>query len=237
MSLDVPSIIVRPLPNAVTYNLTALDRVTITLPPHSTWSSGLHWHQDHDEYLRVVQGRIRVVLGSEELVVGTGQPEIKVPRHAWHSWQRADADGEEVMVVERTEPVDLQKAVFFWNLNGVVLDAPALAARLAGLPSWLRGMLVDFWITLSLFVIFRRLDNFPVFLDAPRLVRQSLPWLGESDMVPRALQGVDWLCTHAMLWLATCAGRILGVAPVQRRYTPAIIFAQWHDEQSRVKRS
>ncbi|KAJ4155930.1 hypothetical protein LMH87_001152 [Akanthomyces muscarius] len=237
MSSDVPSIIARPLPNAVTYDLTARDRVTITLPPHSTWSSGLHWHQDHDEYLRVVQGRIRVVLGNEELVIDAGQPEVKVPRYAWHSWQRAEADGEEVMVVERTEPVDLQKAVFFWNLNGVVLNAPALNAKLGGLPSWLRGILIDSWITLSLFVIFHCLDNFPVFVDAPRLVRQSLPWLGESGMVSQALHGVDWLCTHVILWLAACAGRILGVAPVQRRFTPAIVYAQWHDEQSRAKKS
>lgn len=235
MTAEIQSVIARPLPHAVVYNLTARDRVTITLPPQSAWSSGLHWHQDHDEYLRVVRGRIRVTLGGETRVVAGGDPEVAIPRYAWHSWQRAEMDGV-VVVEERTAPADLQKAVFFWNLNGVVMDAPALDATLGRLPVRLRGVLVDFWITLSLFVIFYRLDNFPVFLDVPRLAQRFVPWLGGPG-VSQAAQRVDWFCTHAVLWLAAGVGRILGVVPVQRRYTPAPIFAQWCDGQSIVKKT
>ncbi|XWW96115.1 hypothetical protein V2A60_004085 [Cordyceps javanica] len=235
---DIPSVIVRPLPNAVTYDLTARDRVTITLPPRSTWSSGLHWHECHDEYLAVVRGRIRVTLGDgRERIVGAGEPEVKIPRRAWHSWRRADDDDDDAVVVERTDPADLQKAVFFWNLNGVILHAPALEARLARLPSWLRGLLVDCWVTTSLFVVFHHLDNLPVLLNLPRLCARHLPWFGPSMMVSRALHMGDWLGTHAILWLASCVGRVMGVAPVQRQYTPAPIFEQWHGDQSRVRKT
>ncbi|OAA54630.1 Cupin, RmlC-type [Cordyceps fumosorosea ARSEF 2679] len=233
---DIPSIITRPLPNAVTYDLAARDRVTITLPPRSTWSSGLHWHRDHDEYLRVVRGRIHVSLGGEKRIVGADEPEVRIPRCAWHSWSRADEDGE-VVVVERTEPVDLQKAVFFWNLNGVVLDAPVLDAKLKRLPSWARHLLVDFWVTLSLFVIFHHLDNFPVFLNAPLLLQRFVPWPEGKGMVSQVSQKVDWLCTHSVLWLAAAVGRVFGVAPVQRRYTPACIYSQWCEDQHKSKKT
>ncbi|ATY66261.1 Cupin, RmlC-type [Cordyceps militaris] len=232
---DIPSVVTRPLPNAVTYDLTVRDRVTITLPPHSAWSSGLHWHEDHDEYLAVVQGRIHVKLGDEECIVNAGQPEVHIPRHAWHSWRRAEADGNDVVVVERTDPADLQKAVFFWNLNGVVLDAPALDAKMTRLPSWLRGLLVDWWVTMSLFVIFHHLDNWPVLVNVPEILRPLVPGFGQS-MVSQVSQKVDWLCTHTTLGLATLVGRLFGVAPVQRRYTPASIFAQWGDGQDKNKK-
>lgn len=228
MSSNVPHIIVRP--NAVTYDLTARDCVTITLPPQSTWTSGLHWHEEHDEYLKVMHGSIRVVLGDEERTVTatpTNQPEIKVPRYAWHSWCRAEADGEDVVVVERTDPVDLKKAVFFWNLNGVVLNAPALDAKLGRLPAWLRAVVVDFWITLSLFVIFHHLDNFPVFLNAPAI-------LGHSNS-SNTWQRVDWLMTHTTLWVAALLGRIVGFAPVQKQYTPASVYERWHNDEGNKK--
>ncbi|KAJ3497070.1 hypothetical protein NLG97_g2175 [Lecanicillium saksenae] len=232
-SSNISSIIKRPLPNAVTYDLTSRDCVTITLPPQSTWTSGLHWHQDHEEYLKVVQGSIHVVLGDEEFIVSATaahQPEIKVPRYAWHSWRRAEADGDEVIVVERTDPVDLKKAVFFWNLNGVILDAPALDARLSMLPSRLRALVMDFWITLSLFVIFHHLDNFPVFVNVPALLDRFLPSLKTWHAASRAGKWLDWAVTRASLWLAACLGRILGVTPVQRRYTPASIYERWRNQ-------
>ncbi|KAJ6785594.1 hypothetical protein PWT90_00466 [Aphanocladium album] len=236
-SNNIPSVITRPLPNAVTYDLTQRDCVIITLPPQSTWSSGLHWHQDHDEYLKVVQGSILVVLGNDEFVVSataTHQPEIKVPRHAWHSWRRAEGDGEEVVVVERTDPADFQKAVFFWNLNGVILDAPALDTKLGMLPSRLRAALVDFWITLSLFVIFHHLDNFPVFVNMPSLLGRLMPALQKAHAVCRAAKWLDWLVAHTLLWLASCLGHILGMAPVRRRYTPASIYKRWCDENQKM---
>ncbi|KAJ4201677.1 hypothetical protein NW767_006765 [Fusarium falciforme] len=102
------TVIERPLPNAVTYDLSTTGQVKITLPESSTWSSGLHWHETHDEYLKVIKGTIRVQLGSTIQYISATeneQPEIKVARYVWHKWQRAGPDGE-VVVIERTEPDD-----------------------------------------------------------------------------------------------------------------------------------
>lgn len=246
MSSDtIPSIISRGLPNAVTYDMREPGSVTITLPRHSTWSSGLHWHEDHDEYLKVVQGSVHVLLnGIQHILTATGdhQPEVKVPRHAWHSWRRADLDGieeeqDDVIVVERTEPVDLAKKVFFWNLNGVILEAPALDGRLAALPQVVRGVVVDFWVTLGLFVIFYHLDNFPVFVDVPVLLGRYLPAFFMSlDSVLRIAQGAEWLVTHATLLSAACLGWVLGIRPVQQRFTPASVFAEWNESKLGVKK-
>lgn len=239
MSSDtVPYIIKRGLPNAVVYDLTAPGCVTITLPAQSTWSSGLHWHESHDEYLQVVKGSIRVVLGGETLTVTAAdndQPEIKVPKYAWHSWQRAEPDGGEAVVVERTEPADLQKSVFFWNLNGVILNAPEVDKRLARLPSRVRAVAVDFWVTMSLFVIFHRLDNYPVFFDEPRFLQRMRSSLGINWSFNVILRGLNWLITHSTLLLAAWVGWIPGAAPVQRRFTPAPVFAQWQQQRKPTK--
>ncbi|RSL59321.1 hypothetical protein CEP53_005863 [Fusarium sp. AF-6] len=161
----IPSVIDRPLPNAVTYDLSTTGQVKITLPESSTWSSGLHWHETHDEYLKVIKGTIRVQLGSTIQYISATeneQPEIKVARYVWHEWQRAVPDGE-VVVIERTVPDDNEKAIFFWNLNGVILDAPRLmsdpSSAVSRLPGRFRGLALDFWITLNLFVIFNHFDN------------------------------------------------------------------------------
>ena len=143
----IPSVIERPLPNGVIYDMSTVGHVRITLPKSSTWSSGLHWHETHDEYLRVVKGTIRVRLGDSRQVISAtdgNQPEIKVPRYAWHEWQRAAPDGEEVVVIERTDPDDNDKAIFFWNLNGVILNSPKLlndkASVVSRLPARLQGL-------------------------------------------------------------------------------------------------
>jgi hypothetical protein len=48
----VPNVIERPLPDGVIYDMSTVGQVRITLPESSTWSSGLHWHEIHDEYLK-----------------------------------------------------------------------------------------------------------------------------------------------------------------------------------------
>lgn len=233
---SIPSVIKRELPSAVTYDLSTPGSVTITLPPQSTWSSGLHWHESHDEYLRVIQGSIHVILGDEEHIITASdgnQPEVKVARYAWHSWQRASPEGEPVVVVERTEPVDMQKAVFFYNLNGIILRAPAWDSKLAPLPSRVRALLVDAWVTLGLFVVFCHLDNFPVFIDCVTVSRRLPAPLGASAVVRGMGRRVDWGITHVTLLFAACLGWLLGVRPVQRRYTPDAVFARWQDENTR----
>ncbi|KAJ4319925.1 hypothetical protein N0V84_006108 [Fusarium piperis] len=233
----ISSVIERPLPNAVTYDLSATGQVKITLPESSTWSSGLHWHETHDEYLKVIKGTIRVQLGTTVQYISATeneQPEIKAARYVWHEWQRAEPDGE-VVVIERTVPDDNEKAIFFWNLNGVILDAPRLlndtSSIISRLPSSFKGPAIDFWITLNLFVIFRNLDNIPVFLNAPNSLNTS------NSTVLSLLRGFDSLVSHAVLLLASWGGWALGVQPIQSQFTPADVYERWWSKrQSKVKK-
>ncbi|KAI1039538.1 hypothetical protein LB505_002613 [Fusarium chuoi] len=233
----IPSVIERPLPNGVIYDMSTVGHVRITLPESSTWSSGLHWHETHDEYLKVVKGTIRVRLGDSRQVISAtddNQPEIKVPRYAWHEWQRAAPDGEEVVVIERTDPDDNDKAIFFWNLNGVILNSPKLlndkASVVSRLPSRLQGLFLDIWIPLNLFIIFRTLDNIPVFLNVPDISR--VPHGRLRDL----LQNIDMATSHLILLVASCVGWVLGLQPVQRRYTPEDAYASWHSRQKIAKK-
>lgn len=214
----IPSAIERP--GSVAYDLSTPGHAKITLPPSSTWSSGLHWHEQHDEYLQVLKGSIRVRLGDTVQTITAGQPEVKVERNVWHEWRRAEVHGEdEVIVVERTEPDDGEKALFFYNLNGVILNGSTDVSGFAGIwvPESAKGLMINLWVTLNLYIIFAHLDNVPVFLDAPKL-------LGFGGA------GVSWLdriISHVILFLASRAGSVLGVRPVQRRFTPADDHDAW----------
>ncbi|KAF5242165.1 hypothetical protein FANTH_8797 [Fusarium anthophilum] len=234
----IPSVIKRPLPNGVIYDMSTVGQVRITLPASSTWSSGLHWHETHDEYLKLVKGTIRVRLGDSRQVISAtdgNQPEIKVPRYAWHEWQRAAPDGEEVVVIERTEPDDNDKAIFFWNLNGVILNSPKMLSDetsvVSRLPSRLQGLFLDVWIPLNLFIIFRSLDNIPVFLNAPDLLPVS------DNRLRGLLQNIDTVISHLILLVASWVGLILGLQPVQRKYTPDDAYATWKLRQKNFKKA
>ncbi|WZH49357.1 uncharacterized protein QYS62_010556 [Fusarium acuminatum] len=233
----IPRIIERALPNGVIYDMSTAGQVRITLPTTSTWSSGLHWHETHDEYLKVVQGTIRVRLGDSTQVFSAtegNQPEIKVARYVWHEWQRAGPEGEEVVVVERTEPDDNDKSVFFWNLNGVILNAPKMlnddSSVASRLPAGLQGPFLDLWIPLNLFVIFRSLDNIPVFLNAPDLFKVS------NARLRSLLKMVDWAVSHIVLLMACLVGRMAGVQPVRSSYTPDDAYAAWQLRQQGGKK-
>lgn len=161
------TVIERGPPNAVLYDLAESDQVKITLPVGSTWSSGLHWHAKHVEYLRIIKGTIRVVLGDQVHTVSAKDEitELRVERNTWHEWRRYDmAHGDDVVVVERIEPDDGQKAVFFWNLNGVIIKAQDLPCP-PYMSKLLHRLLLDLWVTLNLLTIFRALDNIPVFIN------------------------------------------------------------------------
>ena len=231
-SRSIPRVMERGAPNAVTYDLTTPQVVRITLPPDSTWTSGLHWHETHTEYLQVVRGSIRVRVGDETRILSAGQPEVRVDKYVWHEWQRADAGGEEAVVLERTDPADGQKALFFWNLNGVILRAPAMMdGLLPGFPEAVRRKTVDLWVTLNLFVIFAHLDNVPVFVDFPA------SWTGRMSRLPRTwLAGMDWFMSHLLLLWAKFLGRLVDVKPVRAAFTPDREYAAWIDSRSRVHR-
>ncbi|KAJ9151109.1 hypothetical protein NKR23_g3197 [Pleurostoma richardsiae] len=219
------SIIERPLPSAVIYDLCEPHQVTITLPIGSTWSSGLHWHEDHVEYLRVIRGRVRVRLGGSTRTIDAGT-EVRVDRNVWHEWSRAGPDGEDVVVVERTDPEDGQKAVFFWNLNGVILKAGEIAPP-PYVPEWVHDLLLDVWVALNLFVIFRYLDNVPVFLDVVGFLGRWGVAISEGSTIWLTSKGIDRVWSHLVLMTAGWLGWLFGIKAVREEFTPQEAIQRW----------
>ena len=238
-SMEQP-IISRPFPNAVIYDLSEPYQTTITLPPGSTWSSGLHWHESHTEYLQVIQGAIEVVLEGQTHIFRAKDPSpgsdgttVCIPRNAWHQWQRApgnvhsealganeNLEKHDVVVVERTEPADVEKSVFFWNINGAILSAESARKTykcpeeqrpplISTVVSMFQLAMIDTWMMFVLLLIFRDLDNFPVLLNL---------------RFPKQLKGIgrklDVLFTHCVLELAAFAGALCGIKAVRTEFTP-----------------
>lgn len=228
-TLSDENVIRRDLPNAVIYDLSQPHHVTITLPSHSTWSSGLHWHETHTEYLKVIRGSILVRLGTRSVVLSAttdDQPEVKVDRHVWHEWRRAEPD-DLVIVEERTSPADHDKALFFWNLNGVIKNAPRMSRSkmIVLVPGQVRGWLLDMIVTLKLFVIFHHLDNFPVLLNAPTLAQDAS--IAQSSNIRATFSRVDYILTHIILYIASWMGLAFGMKPVYEEYTPNSLYSSW----------
>lgn len=80
-------------------------KTTIALPRGSAWTSGLHFHASHTEYLRLVKGAILVQLGGQIKLIsalkgGEVDPSsgellreglvVEVPRFARHNWGRLE---------------------------------------------------------------------------------------------------------------------------------------------------
>jgi uncharacterized RmlC-like cupin family protein len=224
------TIITRGLPNAVVYNLSDQFQTTITLPPGSTWTSGLHWHETHTEYLRLVKGTIRVQLGNTTSIISadaTTEPvEVKVDRFVWHEWSRAVPHGEEVIVIERTDPADHEKHLFFYNLNGVILQAQRMT-KPELLPAWLFGLIMDFWVTFNLFLIFCTLDNFPSFLNLPGRLQQRGITLKEESATLRAVRTVEMHISHIVLGTASLVGSMISLQAVKENFTPQELYHDW----------
>ncbi|KAK3374574.1 Cupin, RmlC-type [Podospora didyma] len=236
---EIPSIITRPFPNAVTYDLSTPNQVTITLPLKSIWSSGLHWHETHTEYLRLVKGKIRVRLGDETSIIHASPQaiEIRIDRKVWHEWSRVppdnedgsgEEDDEDVVVIERTDPADGAKAIFFWNLNGVILKAQR-SVKPSLLPPWLFGVLMECWVTLNLFTIFATLDNVPVLLGVRdgMLKRRRSSVVAVHSWTDWLLMWVEWTWAHATLKVALTVARLVGAEPVSKEFTPLREYNDW----------
>lgn len=223
------TIIKRDAPDAVFYDLSEPHQVTITLPPSSTWSSGLHWHERHVEYLHVIKGSVQVTLDSQVRTVSAtdAETEVRVERNVWHEWRRADIEGDEdVVVVERTDPEDGEKAVFFWNLNGVILRAQGLTCP-PYMPKLLHSILLDAWVTLSLFAIFRGLDNIPVFVNVLQAFSKRGFVFADKTLGHNVLRGVDLVISRIILLLASSISLLFGIRAVREEFTPDEVRQNW----------
>lgn len=254
-------IIQRDPPNAVVYDLSEPDQVTIILPARSTWTSGLHWHENHVEYLRVINGSVQITLGDQVRVVSAADGEIRVDRNVWHEWRRADLEGGgDVVVVERTDPADGDKAVFFWNLNGVIIlhtqqqqqqqdgqhqhhqqhhqqqQQQGLACP-PYLPRRLHGILLDFWVTLTLFSIFYHLDNIPVFANVPQAFAARGFTFTDGTLGHTLLQSIDRFISHLIIFVASRVAWLLGIVPVHDSFTPKEVYQRWIERRGAAKKT
>jgi hypothetical protein len=240
-------------------------KTTIALPRHSTWTSGLHFHTQHTEYLRLLRGCIFVYLDGEVKILsakaggdvgryGTRRVkeglEVEVPRYARHNWGRAkeymqtngisgckprreqeieDLD-EDVVVEEWTDPADLGKPLFFWNLNGVI-TAPStyMSAR----QNVGRVALGSWWIPFQLFVIFWDLDNWPVLLNMLNALEYHWPvFLRVRYRMPdwpmrvcsRLERWLEYLMTLIVLGAAKLLGLVLGIRAVEKSRMPVDLW-------------
>lgn len=212
-------IIERPGPESVIYNLTTSLETEITLPTGSTWSSGLHWHERHTEYLRVVQGRVKVVLEGEEMIIDAKSSSsiitVTVPKGARHAWSRADAAfGDDVVVIESTDPADSEKQVFFWCVNGTVLEG---VFNIKSSSSSVGKMFYDWLLWWRLCLVFRELDNWPVVLDTGI-------W---SKAVPGVRTMEAWI-TWVILALTMFLGSLCGMRGVRQEFLPEEVWDRWY---------
>ncbi|KAH6865872.1 hypothetical protein BKA58DRAFT_321293 [Alternaria rosae] len=261
--------ITRPGPSAVTYHIPvspSFSRTTISLPCHSTWTSGLHFHTQHTEYLHLVRGSIFVYLDGQTRILSAaaggavsvyGSNKIKdsdgprlviqIPKYARHNWGRAreylashrpscvrpryplDID-DEVVVEEWTDPADGGKALFFWNLNGIVMQKQYSGA-LPPLQHLARWVLGRWWVEFQLWNVFWELDNWPVVLGLRGVFGEGWDRLPELLWVERGKRKVEgwleWLVTLVLLGLARGVGWIVRVRAVEKERTPVALWEEY----------
>ncbi|PVH85722.1 hypothetical protein DL98DRAFT_650684 [Cadophora sp. DSE1049] len=225
-------------PSSVTYEVPSppysSQYTTITLPVGSTWTSGLHWHETHTEYLQVLSGAALITLNHVTRIYTAADGVVTVPRYARHEWQRASRVGElgldfglsssaasssgvqtqnsrlemlveqDLIVREWTSPTDGQKEIFFRNLSGIIAHA-------------IEHKHTDWYLTLQLWVLFAKLDNWPVLFQASNI--PVVGWWLERLSLGRVL---EWVICHVLLWGAVVIGRVLGIKGTWMEYTPVL---------------
>jgi quercetin dioxygenase-like cupin family protein len=198
-------------PGHVTYTLplpsSSSSVITITLPPLSSWTSGLHWHETHTEYLNVVKGSALVTVDGVSRTYTERSGVITIPPFTRHEWSRSPSSSlyfnrdsecedpeDDVVVQEWTDPADGEKEAFFRNLNGIIADEEK-RSRESG------KSIGGWWLNLQLGAIFWEFDNWPVLIGGPK-------WLQL------------WV-THIVLRIAVLVGRcIWGLKGRYGEYTP-----------------
>lgn len=85
--------------------------VRATIPVGSKFQIGAHWHEEYDEYMRVLSGRGKIRLGDSWKVYSAADGDILIKRGVVHDIKRADVDeddgdgeGEDFVWEEWTEP-------------------------------------------------------------------------------------------------------------------------------------
>lgn len=178
---------------AVTYDLSTPNLTIITISPSSAWTSGPHWHETHTEYLSIIRGAALVTLGKSTWIHTPSDGMIEIPRGQVHEWRRGpDADPEDLVVQEWTDPADGQKEVFFRMLNSFLTEPEPTKMHASVWPSFVEGWLERYVITMQLFVIFATCDNWPVMFGQEGAFGSVLTHLvlGTMGMLGQLLLGL-----------------------------------------------
>ncbi|KAJ3930984.1 MAG: hypothetical protein NXY57DRAFT_941232 [Lentinula lateritia] len=113
------------------------------LPDDKILKVPIHWHENHDEIITVLEGKLKVILSGEIIICTPESGEALVPRGAPHSLE--SFKGVPCVFTERTNPKDFDtKELFFRNF----FDLPG-GPDSAGL--------------LSIMQVFYHGDMYPVF--------------------------------------------------------------------------
>ncbi|KAF8893020.1 hypothetical protein BD779DRAFT_1508385 [Infundibulicybe gibba] len=74
----------------------------------------LHWHETHDEYIHVLEGRLEITLGSHIKSYDHHDGPVCIRKGVVHGLR--SARGVRCVFEEKTEPMDEHKEIFFRNL-------------------------------------------------------------------------------------------------------------------------
>ena len=187
---------------------------TISLFHGTAWTSGLHWHETHTEYLQVVKGRVLVQIGNSKQVCGPDAGVLQINTNVRHEWgsasgpqgnEREDAEEDdefEVVVREWTEPCDGQKEIFFRNLMSILEDQSKYRFK------WM--------IPVQLFTTFGVMDNYPVVVQSNS-------------------KTVEKVVTYTAISVASLIADFIGIQGVYREYTPKPLWDIWKGGNSPLK--
>lgn len=73
-----------------------------------------HWHETHDEIIRVVEGKMEIMLGTSVREYTSEDGDVVIPKGVVHSLRTFK--GVACTFYERTDPMDDEKEIFFRNL-------------------------------------------------------------------------------------------------------------------------
>ncbi|KAJ4350088.1 uncharacterized protein N0V89_008709 [Didymosphaeria variabile] len=113
-------------------------RITRAIVPQgSKFQVGAHWHEEYDEYMRVIQGRLKLRLGKTWKVYTPEDGEILIAKDVIHDLCRADKDAKpgeddegDMIIEERSDPVDGSKELFFRHAFSTVTDKAVFGWKL-----------------------------------------------------------------------------------------------------------
>ena len=207
----------------------------MTVPVGSSWTPGLHWHNDHTEHFQVLSGAMLITVNNKSFILTGGSPAVTIPRKARHELMRWDCPGRKgyqkvaqeafrkemlakgqskelerlrVQVVEAEEsttPADGEKEILFRNLLSAITEPRS-------------GILGEIMRFVHIVIIYQGLDVRMVILDMG--AENGHGWRGMVEEM------IWWL----ILGMASLIGGVVGLKPVSEAYTPGRLISEWEEK-------